>query len=72
MTLPLQSCKAPNHGTPCTPSWPQVINEFGATRFDVAVRAMRGELDPPVWQGAGGTGSCGVHNSPTSGFGERD
>jgi hypothetical protein len=27
----------------------QVINEFGATRFDVAVRALRGELDPAPW-----------------------
>eukprot|EP00775_Hariotina_reticulata_P004110 gene4110-4356_t len=27
----------------------KVINEFGATRFDVAVRALRGELDPPQW-----------------------
>eukprot|EP00955_Chlamydomonas_euryale_P033417 347701-Chlamydomonas_euryale.AAC.13 len=27
------------------------INEFGATRWDVAVRAMRGELDPPAWEG---------------------
>ncbi len=26
-----------------------MINEFGATRFDVAVRALRGELDPPEW-----------------------
>uniref|UniRef100_A0A7R9V4J9 DUF493 domain-containing protein n=1 Tax=Chlamydomonas euryale TaxID=1486919 RepID=A0A7R9V4J9_9CHLO len=26
------------------------INEFGATRWDVAVRAMRGELDPPAWE----------------------
>eukprot|EP00887_Chlorella_sp_A99_P007077 scaffold2.g7077.t1 len=25
----------------------KVINEFGATRFDVAVRAIRGEFDPP-------------------------
>ncbi|CAL8467973.1 g7511 [Coccomyxa elongata] len=25
----------------------KVLNEFGATRFDVAVRALRGELDPP-------------------------
>lgn len=25
----------------------KVVNEFGATRFDVAVRAMRGEFDPP-------------------------
>lgn len=25
----------------------QVINDFGATRFDVAVRALRGEFDPP-------------------------
>ena len=24
----------------------KVLNEFGATRFDVAVRAMRGEYDP--------------------------
>ncbi len=28
----------------------QVINEFGATRFDVAVRALRGELDPPEFE----------------------
>ncbi|GLC37165.1 hypothetical protein PLESTB_000987000 [Pleodorina starrii] len=27
----------------------KVINEMGATRFDVAVRALRGELDPPEW-----------------------
>lgn len=27
------------------------VNEFGATRWDVAVRALRGELDPPQWQG---------------------
>ncbi|GIL84262.1 hypothetical protein Vretimale_15923 [Volvox reticuliferus] len=27
----------------------KVINEMGATRFDVAVRALRGELDPPSW-----------------------
>jgi hypothetical protein len=27
----------------------KVINDFGATRFDVAVRALRGELDPPKW-----------------------
>jgi len=27
----------------------KVINEFGATRFDVAVRALRGELDPAPW-----------------------
>lgn len=27
----------------------KVINEFGATRFDVAVRAMRDELSPPEW-----------------------
>lgn len=27
----------------------QQINEMGATRFDVAVRALRGELDPPEW-----------------------
>jgi hypothetical protein len=27
----------------------KVINEFGATRFDVAVRALRGELDPEPW-----------------------
>jgi hypothetical protein len=26
-----------------------VINEFGATRWDVSVRALRGELDPPAW-----------------------
>ncbi|PSC68065.1 lipoate regulatory [Micractinium conductrix] len=26
----------------------KVVNEFGATRFDVAVRAMRGEFDPPA------------------------
>lgn len=32
----------------------QVINEFGATRFDVAVRALRGELDPPEWVEVGG------------------
>ncbi|KAK9909313.1 hypothetical protein WJX75_000393 [Coccomyxa subellipsoidea] len=25
----------------------QTINEFGATRFDVAVRALRGDFDPP-------------------------
>ena len=25
----------------------KALNEFGATRFDVAVRAMRGEYDPP-------------------------
>ncbi|EEH52616.1 uncharacterized protein MICPUCDRAFT_48852 [Micromonas pusilla CCMP1545] len=25
----------------------QVLNDLGATRFDVAVRAMRGEYDPP-------------------------
>lgn len=25
----------------------KVLNEFGATRFDVAVRAMRGEMGPP-------------------------
>ncbi len=29
------------------------INEFGATRFDVAVHALRGDFDPPpfveVW-----------------------
>ncbi len=25
----------------------EVINEYGATRFDVAVRAIRGEFDPP-------------------------
>lgn len=25
----------------------EVINEYEATRFDVAVRAMRGEFDPP-------------------------
>ncbi|KAK9816968.1 hypothetical protein WJX72_007598 [[Myrmecia] bisecta] len=25
----------------------KVINEYGATRFDVAVRAIRGEFDPP-------------------------
>ncbi len=27
----------------------KVINEFGATRWDVSVRALRGELDPPNW-----------------------
>ncbi|WIA18012.1 hypothetical protein OEZ85_009499 [Tetradesmus obliquus] len=27
----------------------KVVNEFGATRFDVAVRALRGELDPAPW-----------------------
>lgn len=27
----------------------KVINEFGATRFDVSVRALRGELNPPDW-----------------------
>lgn len=27
----------------------KVINEFGATRFDVAVRALRDELSPPEW-----------------------
>jgi putative lipoic acid-binding regulatory protein len=27
----------------------KVINEFGATRFDVAVQAMRGAFDPPPW-----------------------
>ncbi|GFR44038.1 hypothetical protein Agub_g5198 [Astrephomene gubernaculifera] len=27
----------------------KMINEMGATRFDVAVRALRGELDPPDW-----------------------
>ncbi|KAL4448122.1 hypothetical protein ABPG75_005341 [Micractinium tetrahymenae] len=27
----------------------KVVNEFGATRFDVAVRAMRGEFDPPAY-----------------------
>lgn len=25
----------------------QVVNEYGATRFDVAVRALRGDFDPP-------------------------
>jgi len=25
----------------------EVINEYGATRFDVATRALRGEFDPP-------------------------
>lgn len=25
----------------------EVINEYGATRFDVAVRALRGDFDPP-------------------------
>ena len=28
----------------------KVINEFGATRWDVSVRALRGELDPPSWE----------------------
>jgi len=27
----------------------KAINEFGATRFDVAVRALRGELSPEAW-----------------------
>lgn len=27
----------------------KTVNEFGATRFDVAVRALRGDLDPPYW-----------------------
>jgi putative lipoic acid-binding regulatory protein len=31
----------------------KVINEFGATRFDVAVRALRGDFDPP--EGSGNT-----------------
>ena len=25
----------------------QIINAFGASRFDVAVHALRGEFDPP-------------------------
>ena len=25
----------------------QIINDFGATRFDVAVHALRGDFDPP-------------------------
>lgn len=25
----------------------EVINEYGATRFDVATRALRGDFDPP-------------------------
>eukprot|EP01024_Parvocaulis_polyphysoides_P039655 TRINITY_DN3586_c3_g1_i3.p1 TRINITY_DN3586_c3_g1~~TRINITY_DN3586_c3_g1_i3.p1 ORF type:complete len:136 (+),score=9.66 TRINITY_DN3586_c3_g1_i3:98-505(+) len=28
----------------------KIINEFGASRFDVAVRAMRGEFDPQQQQ----------------------
>ncbi len=27
----------------------KVINDLGATRWDVAVSAMRGLLDPPAW-----------------------
>jgi putative lipoic acid-binding regulatory protein len=27
----------------------QVVNQLGATRFDVAVTAMQGALDPPQW-----------------------
>lgn len=27
-----------------------VINELGATRFDLKVAALRGDLDPPHWQ----------------------
>lgn len=34
----------------------KVINEFGATRFDVAVTAMRGMLDPPAWVEVGAAG----------------
>lgn len=26
----------------------QVVNEFGATRFDIAVHALRGDFDPPA------------------------
>lgn len=28
----------------------KVLNDFGATRFDVAVRALRGQLDPAAWE----------------------
>ncbi|KAI3426499.1 hypothetical protein D9Q98_008864 [Chlorella vulgaris] len=28
----------------------KVVNDLGATRFDVAVRAMRGDFDPPSWE----------------------
>lgn len=37
----------------------KVINDFGATRFDVAVRALRGELDPPSWTEV----RCCVHHT---------
>jgi hypothetical protein len=25
-----------------------IVNAFGATRFDVAVHALRGDFDPPI------------------------
>lgn len=50
----------------------KVINEFGATRFDVAVRALRGELDPPSWvevRGAPGRGGRGGGRQRAEGHG---
>lgn len=43
----IQSLLLRDDGTLIDDSTGQIINEFGATRFDVKVRALRGELDPP-------------------------
>ncbi len=52
----------------------KVVNEMGATRFDVAVKALRGELDPPAWVevcGAGGGGGGGGEEHRSCCMGER-
>ena len=42
-----------------------IVNAFGATRFDVAVHALRGDFDPPQTADVGALSSAGVQMSST-------